>query len=71
MRAEEISKEQLTLAGLGPRWAIYAAVASVVGWVATALVAATAEHGIERFFRSYLVNFSFVLRFLHLFQSEF
>lgn len=45
----------------GPRAALVSAAVAVVGWGATLLVASTAEHGLERFFRAYLVNFVFFL----------
>jgi hypothetical protein len=43
------------------RWALAALSIGVVGWAATVLIAATTEHGLERFFRSYLVAFMFFL----------
>ena len=52
---------ELNLGGLGVRWAAVAGAAGAIGWLASAILAFTSDHGGERFLRSYLVAFTFFL----------
>jgi len=61
MRTEELAPDQLELGSQGRRWTLYAVATAVVGSLATAALVLTSEHGFERFFHSYLVNFTFFL----------
>ena len=60
MESQDLQGERLTL-DVAPRWAAIAAVIGLCGLGLAALLAVTTDGGAETFFRSYLVNFMFVL----------
>ncbi len=63
MRVDEYLTDDVTLAGIGVRWAIYSAVIGVIGVAATLGIVATTDTGAADFYHSYLVSFMFFLSF--------
>ncbi len=63
MRVDEYLTDDVTLAGVGIRWAIYSAIIGVIGIAATLGIVAMTDGGAADFYHSYLVSFMFYLSF--------
>jgi hypothetical protein len=61
MKIDELRQEELKLGPLAARGTLICGAVALVGLLATVAVGLTVDHGAERFFRSYLVNFMFFL----------